>query len=49
MSPGASTTRAVGGALVRESVDVAGAPMIEAAGRFRVAVLDHGRIFAELT
>src|SRR5712691_11443050 len=39
---------AVGRALVREGVDVAGTPVIEAAGRFRVAVLDHGRVFAEL-
>ena len=48
MSPGCEHDGAVGGAFVREGVDVAGAPMIEAAGRFRIAVLAHGRVFAEI-
>ena len=48
MSPGCEHHGAVGGALVREGVDVAGAPMVEAAGRFRIAVLAHGRVFAEI-
>ena len=48
MSPGCEHHGAVGGALVGEGVDVAGAPMVEAAGRLRIAVLAHGRIFAEI-
>ena len=38
--------RAIGRAFVREGVNVARAPMVEAAGRFRIAVLAHGRILA---
>src|SRR6266699_517080 len=40
--------RAVGRALVRKGVHVAGAPVVEAARRLRVSVLNHGRIFTEL-
>src|SRR5262245_45999352 len=40
--------RAVGRALVGKGVHVSGAPMVEAARQLRVAVLDHGGIFAEL-
>src|SRR5262245_21701351 len=39
---------AVGRALVRKGMHVAGAPVVEAARRLRVAVLNHGRVFAEL-
>src|ERR1700730_15018018 len=39
---------AVGRAFVRKSVHVAGAPVVEAAGRLRISVLNHSRIFAEL-
>src|SRR5215831_3182129 len=39
---------AIGRAFVGEGVYVAGAPVIEPAGRFRISVLDHGRVLAEL-
>src|SRR5262245_24090309 len=39
---------AIGGAFVGEGVHVAGAPVIEAPRRFRISVLDHRRVFAEL-
>src|SRR5262245_133669 len=39
---------AVGRALVRKGMHVAGAPVVEAAGCLRISVLNHGRIFAEL-
>src|SRR5512132_4303569 len=29
-------------------MDMTGAPMVETARRFRISVLDHGRVFAEL-
>src|SRR5947199_1825795 len=39
---------AVGRALVGKGVHVPGAPVVEAARRLRVSVLDHGRVFAEV-
>src|SRR6516165_5603148 len=39
---------AVGRTFVRKGMHVAGAPVVEAAGLLRIAVLNHGRIFAEL-
>src|SRR5262245_1022649 len=39
---------AVGRTLVGKGVYVAGAPVVEAARRLRIAVLDHGRVFAQL-
>src|SRR5271165_948682 len=39
---------AIGRSFVWEGVHVAGAPVIETAGQFRIAVLDHGGILAEL-
>ena len=45
---GRENDRAVGRAFVRERVHVPGAPMVETAGRFRIAVLDHGWVFAGL-
>ncbi len=45
---GLKDDRTSGRALVRERMDMPGAPMIEAARGFGIAVLDHGRIFAEL-
>src|SRR5215510_1140306 len=39
---------AIGGALIGERVDMTGAPVVEAPRGLGEAVLDHGRVFAEL-